>query len=50
MKIKSDIENKLPLFLWTAILEMLAAKFPKFSGLTYEESTCSEMLKIIKAK
>lgn len=47
-RIKSDIENKMPLFIWTAITEMLKLKNPNAGNLQFEELTCLDMLKVLK--
>lgn len=47
-KIKSDVESKLPLFIWTAISEMLKLKNPSQGNLLFEELVCADMLRVIK--
>lgn len=46
--IKQDIENKLPLFMWSLAIEMLSTKNANFGEVLYEEGACLEMLRLIR--
>ena len=48
LTVKQDLENKLPLFLWSTVIEMLNKKNPKADDILFGEGTCLEMLKLIK--